>query len=123
MHADTADARGVLAIGLAREGKDQAALQEFRLALPVLIAKSRENANDDDPTSVVLARSQIVQDIAETYISLLAKSGSMNIAAETFAVADAMRGHSVQQAWPNERAHFHVRFRPLRNWCGGKSRT
>jgi hypothetical protein len=43
-HFDTASARGILAVGLRRAGKDAEAIREFKAALPVLLAASRENA-------------------------------------------------------------------------------
>ena len=49
-HFDTASARGTLAIGLMKAGKDAEAAREFRTAIPVLMASARENADDDDTT-------------------------------------------------------------------------
>jgi CHAT domain-containing protein len=98
-HFDTASARGILAVGLMRAGRDADAIQEFRAALPVLLAASRENADDDD-ASVVAGRSQRLQGIVEAYIKLLANtpSASGDVAADTFSLADSIRGRSVQQA-------------------------
>ena len=96
-HFDTAAARGTLAIGYARAGRDAEAIKEFKAAIPIMMAASRENAEDDD-TTVIAARSQSLQTVVEAYIGVLARSGSKDAAAETFALADAMRGHSVQQA-------------------------
>jgi CHAT domain-containing protein len=97
-HFDTAAARGTLAIGLAKAGKDAEALREFKVAIPVLLAGSRENAEDEDPT-LVAARAQRLQVTIESYIGLLARGASSNdIAVETFTLADAVRGRSVQQA-------------------------
>jgi CHAT domain-containing protein len=100
-HFDTADARGSLAVGYALAGRDSDALAEFRNAIPVLMAASRENADEDDETASA-ARSQRLQRIVEAYIGLLAKtssSGSSDQAAlESFALADAIRGQSVQKA-------------------------
>jgi CHAT domain-containing protein len=98
-HFDTASARGILAVGLMRAGKDADAIREFRTALPVLLAASRENADDDD-ASVVAGRSQRLQGIVEAYIRLLAntQSASGDVAADTFSLADSIRGRSVQQA-------------------------
>jgi CHAT domain-containing protein len=98
-HFDTASARGILAVGLRRAGKDAEAIREFKAALPVLLAASRENANDDDAT-VVAGRSQRLQEIVETYIMLLANTQSADggLAADTFSLADSIRGRSVQQA-------------------------
>jgi CHAT domain-containing protein len=98
-HFDAASARGILAAGLMRAGKDADAIREFKAALPVLLAASRENADDDDAT-VVAGRSQRLQGIVEAYIRLLAntQSASGDVAADTFSLADSIRGRSVQQA-------------------------
>jgi CHAT domain-containing protein len=100
-HFDTASARGFLAYGLMLAGRDDEALREFKAAIPVMMASSRENADDDD-TTVVAARSQRLQSTVEAYFRLLAKDrdngGAGDVGAETFGLADAIRGHSVQQA-------------------------
>ena len=98
-HFDAASARGILAVGLMRAGRDADAIREFKLALPVLLAAVRDNADDDDAT-VVAARSQRLQGIVEAYIKLLAstQSSSGDVAVDTFSLADAVRGRSVQRA-------------------------
>ena len=97
-HFDAASARGTLAIGLMKAGKDAEAAREFRTAIPVLMASARENADDDD-TTVVAAKSNRLQNIVEAYIALLDhQRGGGDVATETFALADAIRGRSVQQA-------------------------
>ncbi len=98
-HFDAASARGILAAGLMRAGRDSDAIREFKLALPVLLAASRDNADDDDAT-VVAARSQRLQEIVEAYIKLLANARPANddLALDTFSLADSIRGRSVQQA-------------------------
>ena len=96
-HFDTASARGTLAIGLMKAGKDAEAAREFRTAVPVLMASARENADDDD-TTVVAAKSNRLQNIVEAYIALLDRQRGGDVATETFALADAIRGRSVQQA-------------------------
>jgi CHAT domain-containing protein len=98
-HFDTASARGTLAIGYARAGRAADALKEFKAAIPIMLAAARENADDDNTTTIV-ARSQRLQIIAEAYIGLLARApdrGS-DTAAQSFSLADAIRGRSVQQA-------------------------
>jgi hypothetical protein len=96
---DTAAAHGTLAIGYARAGRDADAIREFKTAIPVLMAASRENADEDDPT-VVAARSARLQRIVESYIGVLARGAvkSNDVAVETFALADAIRDRSVQKA-------------------------
>ena len=96
---DTAGAHGTLAIGYARAGRDTDAIREFKSAIPALMTAGRENADEDDPT-VVAARSARLQRIVESYIGVLARSTakSNDVAVETFALADAIRGRSVQKA-------------------------
>ncbi|CAN5725455.1 tetratricopeptide repeat protein [soil metagenome] len=96
-HIDHAIARGVLADGLARTGRIPAALAEFRTALPVLAALSRHNEDEDGAT--MAARHQQIRDIVEAYIALLAREpASPATAAESFSLADAVRGRSVGSA-------------------------
>jgi len=104
---DTATARGVLAVGYARGGRDADAIREFKAAMPVLMASARENADEDDPT-VVAARNARLQRIVETYIGVLARGAaqSNDIAVETFGLADAVRGHAVQQALADSSARM-----------------
>jgi len=97
-HFDAAAARGTLALGYAKAGRDADAAREFKAAIPIMMAASRDNAEDEDPT-VVAARSQRMQVVVEAYISLLARgSKSSDMAVETFTLADSIRGRSVQQA-------------------------
>jgi CHAT domain-containing protein len=102
---DTAAAHGTLAVGYARAGRDADAIREFKIAIPVMMAATRENAEDDDPT-VVAARSARLQRIVEAYINVLAHSASDNVAIETFGLADAIRGHAVQQALADSSARM-----------------
>lgn len=94
---DTAAARGTLAIGYMKAGRVADAIREFRAAIPLLMAASRENADDDD-TSVNAGRSQQLQAIIEKYIELQAKNGGVPEAVETFTLADSIRGRSVDAA-------------------------
>jgi CHAT domain-containing protein len=98
-HFDTASARGTLAIGLMRAGREADAIREFRASIPIVMASSRENADDDD-TTVVAARNQRLQGVVEAYFKLLAKqkNSTTDVGSETFGMADAVRGSSVQQA-------------------------
>ena len=104
---DTAAARGVLAVGYARAGRDADAIHEFKAAIPVMMTAARETSDDDDPT-VVAARSVRLQRIVEAYIGVLARGAntSNEIAVETFALADAVRGHSVQKALADSSARM-----------------
>ena len=104
---DTATAHGTLAIGYARAGRDADAIREFKIAIPVLMAASRENADEDDPT-VVAARSVRLQRIVESYIGVLARGAakSNDVAVETFALADHItvldRGSLLAEGTPKE---------------------
>jgi CHAT domain-containing protein len=97
-HFDAASARGLLAVGLARADRDAEAIREFKAAIPLMLANASENADDENNTTVVAARSQRLQTIVEAYLTLLARSRSGEVGEETFALADAVRGRSVQQA-------------------------
>jgi len=97
---DTANTRAILAIGYMKANRDADAIREFRTALPILMAGSRENADDDNSTGLA-ERSDRLQVFVETYITLLSRgqtAAADESAIETFALADAVRGHSVQQA-------------------------
>jgi CHAT domain-containing protein len=98
-HFDTASARGILAVGLMRAGRYAEAIREFKASIPVMMASSRENADDED-TTVVAARSQRLQTVVEAYFTMLAreKNPADDVGVETFGLADAIRGQSVQQA-------------------------
>jgi len=97
-HFDTAIARGTLALGLYLAGRDAEALPHFKASIPILISASREN--DDDNVGTV-QREQRVRSIVQAYIGLLARAPTgvtPEIAAETFRIADVIRGQSVQRA-------------------------
>ena len=81
---DTAAARGTLAVGYARAGRDADATRAFKTAIPIMLTAVRENVEDDDPT-VVAARSVRLQRIVEAYIGVLARSTdtSNEVAVET----------------------------------------
>ncbi len=96
---DTAIAHGILAIGYMRANRDVEATREFRAAIPVLLAAASETS--DDSATLVAARSERLRNIVESYIALLdrGRSGDREAAAiETFTLADAIRGRSVQQS-------------------------
>jgi CHAT domain-containing protein/tetratricopeptide (TPR) repeat protein len=98
-HFDAASAHGTLAIGLMRAGRDGDAIREFKAAIPVMLANAQENADDED-TTLVAARSLRLQTVVESYFTLLARAQGATdaVGEETFSLADAVRGHTVQQA-------------------------
>lgn len=108
---DTAFARGILAIGYMRAYRDAEAAREFRAAIPILTAAAHENADDDNATTAA-ARNNRLQNIIEAYISMLARmparDGDDSSAVETFSLADAIRGQSVQLALAQSSARMLV---------------
>jgi CHAT domain-containing protein len=103
---DAASAHGTLAEGYARAGRDADAIAEFKVAVPMLMSAARETDNND-PT-LVAARNARLQRIVEAYIAVLARSqnASNDVAVETFGLADAVRGHAVQQALADSSARM-----------------
>ena len=93
-HRDTAMARGLLAIGLFRLKRPDEALVQFRRAIPILIAASYENPNDD----AVAAQDQQLQLVVENFIALLARNPSADTAVESFQLAEVVRARSVHKA-------------------------
>ena len=95
----TAQARRWLGVALARSGDPGRAAQEFASAMPVLLAASRQqDDNDEDGGGSVAQRDRQMQQIVEAYMGLLADTKGSAAAAETFLLADAVRGRSVQRA-------------------------
>ncbi|HTY67433.1 MAG TPA: CHAT domain-containing tetratricopeptide repeat protein [Alphaproteobacteria bacterium] len=93
----TAESRGFLGLALARTGQNDRAAQEFAAAMPILMSSSREADGDDDGGSMA-KRDQQMQVIAEAYMALLADTRGSGAAAETFHLAEAVRGRSVERA-------------------------
>jgi hypothetical protein len=95
-HLETALVRGMLAIGLARAGRDAEALNAFKQAIPVLLSGFRETDTDDAIETA--AREQRLGVVLEAYIALLSRSGAADATAESFRLADLLRGRYVQRA-------------------------
>jgi hypothetical protein len=93
----TAQTRGWLGVALARTGQNDRSLGEFAASMPILLAASRESESDDDGSSVA-QRDRQTQTIIESYRGLLADTKGSAAAVETFRLADAIRGQSVQRA-------------------------
>ena len=93
---DAAIARGLLAIGYSRSNRAADALREFKTAIPIMMTAARESADDDDPT-LVAAKQARLQRIVEAYFNALVDQAKdpNDVAEETFALSDAIRGHSV----------------------------
>jgi len=98
---DTANARATLAFGLMKAYHDADAAREFQTALPILMAGAKESSDADNSAALAM-RSDRLQSFVESYITLvdrmqIAKTDD-SAAVQTFALADAVRGRSVQQA-------------------------
>ncbi|MSP75373.1 MAG: CHAT domain-containing protein [Rhodospirillaceae bacterium] len=97
-HFNYAVAEGYHALGLALAGRNAAALQAFRAAVPVLALQS----GDDESTAGPGRRQRHTVRIIEADISLRARlAGTGDVAAvatETFGLADTLRGRSVASA-------------------------
>ncbi|MCK6450225.1 MAG: CHAT domain-containing protein [Alphaproteobacteria bacterium] len=94
----TAEARGWLGVALARAGQKDAALDAFAKSMPVLLAVSRQSDDNSEDGASVAERDRAMQRIVEAYIGLLADTRGTEAAAETFRLADAVRGRSVERA-------------------------
>ncbi len=106
---DTANARAILATGYMRATRDADAMREFQKAIPVLTAGARA---DDDESGSKAMRSERLQNYVEAYIALrnrAAGNADESTAIETFALADSIRGQSVQKALASSSARAQIK--------------
>ena len=102
-HADTAEAKGILAVVLAASRDNQKALALFHEAVPNLLARARQSEGE---ASVRSGRIKRLGMILDAYINLLVnilgsgieKEYGIDAAAEAFRIADVARSQSVQGA-------------------------
>lgn len=89
--------RGNLATGHMHAGRFEDAAREFKITIPLLADVSRDIAGDEGNAGAVTSR---LQNVVETYIAMLARRAGegVDVAAETFSLADSIRGRSVQTA-------------------------
>jgi len=93
----TAQARGFMAASEAALGRGDEALRDFALSVPVLT----KGGGDEDDETGNLARDQKLRLILESYIEQLTKApavAGLDPVAESFRLADAARGRTVQRA-------------------------
>ena len=96
---NTAVSRGYYAVTLARKGRTVEALQAFKESLPVI--QTASGGSDDDSGSTAAAREGRARFVMEGYLRTLALNPAAappNVAEETFAYADLLRGQAVQRA-------------------------
>jgi CHAT domain-containing protein len=112
-HYATALARGALAIGLARAGREAEALGEFKASVPVLIGSARETAANDDAAALAVSTERM-RDVVEAFVALTVKRGQAAQAAiDTFPLSDVLRGQSVQRALVSAAARMSSANAPL----------
>ena len=97
-HFDSAMAYAILGAGLTFARRDDEALAAYRKAMPILLAASREDA-DDDAQARAAAETRM-QVVVELYLTLLSRNRTAvtDVGAETFRLAEAIRGRSVEKA-------------------------
>ncbi|RZF27282.1 CHAT domain-containing protein [Paraburkholderia sp. UYCP14C] len=104
--ADIAVFRGYLGNTLSAQGKSEAALAQYRLALPELVKPWRYGGGDDGKDAAIgYVQQYKLRVIVEGYLELLARmarSGEtpagIDVAGETFGLADTVRNGLVQRA-------------------------
>ena len=112
-HTRTAEAGGVLALGLSLQGNDAEALKAYRAAIPILLSSSRRV---DQESTLVSAKENRRKAIFSGYIALLIRLSGVtengldfDPAEEAFRIADAARARSVQRAVAASSARAAVR--------------
>jgi CHAT domain-containing protein len=105
-HPNTLDAQGLRAAALFFSGRKDEALAAFRATVPKLIQASR--VSDSGEGAPILRETQM-RFVLETYIGLLSESKDAAAAGEAFALADVIRGQSVQRALAQSAARVSVR--------------
>jgi CHAT domain-containing protein len=113
-HPDVALARGTLATGYAKAGRDAEALAEFRKSVPALLAAKR--ATDVDESAVLSLRNSLIRNIVESYAGVLVRSkkdGGEDTEGQAFQLIDAVRGRAVHQAVMASTARMAVRDKSL----------
>jgi CHAT domain-containing protein len=112
---DAAIAHGLLAIGYERSERHADALREFQTSIPILMTAARENA--DDEQTVASAKQARLQRIVEAYFNALVDQGKdpSDVAQQTFALSDAIRGHAVGHSLADASARLSVKDADLAN--------
>jgi len=105
-HPATLETEGLRAAALYYAGQKSEALTAFRAAVPKLIQASRVSDNGE---GAPILREMQLRFVLETYIGLLSESRDATAAGEAFALADVIRGQSVQRALAQSAARVSVR--------------
>jgi CHAT domain-containing protein len=96
-HVDSAMANAILGAGLTFARRDADAFVAYRKALPILLAASRDDADDSTVSAAADNRMQVV---IESYLILLSRNrGSVaDVGVESFQLGELIRGRSVERA-------------------------
>jgi CHAT domain-containing protein len=105
-HPATLETQGLRAAALYYAGRKDEALAAFRDAVPKLIQSSRVSDSGD---SAPILREMQMRFVLETYVTLLSENRDAVAAGEAFALADVIRGQSVQRALAQSAARVSVR--------------
>ncbi len=93
-HYDTAEATGLYAVALLKEGKAARALKIFDQVFPILVQKSRQTEKDE----IRFKGGKRFQFIVEGYVDALTETRSASSIAKAFQIINAARIHDVQSA-------------------------
>lgn len=105
-HPSSLETQGLRAAALYHAGRKDEALAAFRDAVPKLIQASRVS---DSGENAPILREIEMRFVLETYVTLLSESRDAAAASEAFALADVIRGQSVQRALAQSAARVSVR--------------
>ncbi len=94
-NVETAEARGLLAVALAKSGDASGAKGEFEQSVPLLLSQIGDRSDQETTTAT---QDRIHRDILESYMSLLAANGGATAGESAFGLVDAAHGESVQRA-------------------------
>lgn len=102
-HFSVALSRGFVGIGKFLNGEHEAALADFRAAVPILLSNSRQVDDEETAATASEIRLRAVLDsymgtLAHVYGNVPSPEKRAEIAAEAFRISDAARGSSVQRA-------------------------
>jgi CHAT domain-containing protein len=100
----TGMAHAILATGLSVAGQDEEALREYRAALPILLAFSRDDEDDD---TAAVAADERMRIVLEGFLALIARQPAL--AGDAPQISEMMRGRAVQDALMASSARTAVR--------------
>jgi CHAT domain-containing protein len=114
-HYETAIATATLGTGLVYAQRDAEALAEFKRAMPILLASSRDEADDTTTATAIELRTQT---LIEAYLILLSRNRRVvaDAPTESFRLGESIRGRSVEKALSASSARLIARDSALAEW-------